>query len=196
MSRKDLSDSLIHFTKDEDYELAFKRLQKIIEERCLLGTNTFIRGGYNCVCFSEAPLECLKTGLVNPVYYSNYSPFGIMLAKKYLFEKGGRQVIYQSENEFNQLSENLRWRHVRYEPLNDPPIDFTWEREWRILCSGIEFNESIASIIVLDQSWAERLIDEHEEDQEYRIRQYSLILDEDLVQLYYEPFMWNIITLQ
>ena len=87
MSRKDLSDSLIHFTKDENYELAFKGLQKITEERCLLGTNTFIRGGYDCVCFSEAPLECSKTGLANLDYYYNYSLFGIMLTKKYPFEK-------------------------------------------------------------------------------------------------------------
>jgi len=43
-------------------------------------------------------------------------------------------VIYQTDNDFNILPEELRWRHVRYEPAGDQAIDFTWEREWRMHC--------------------------------------------------------------
>ncbi|MFW6149871.1 MAG: hypothetical protein ACOC6D_08435 [Atribacterota bacterium] len=197
MARKDLSDYLIHFTKDENYELAFKRLKNIIKEKTILGTSNKIKGGYNCVCFSEAPITVLKNGLVNPEYYSNYSPFGIMIKKEYIFAKAGRPVIYQTDNEFNQLPDNIRWRHVRYEPLNDLPIDFTWEREWRIKCSKLRFDEKTASIIVLNESWANRLINDHEEEQDYKILEYSLLFnDKNLAHLYYEPFSWNLILLQ
>jgi hypothetical protein len=125
MPRKDLSDNLIHFTRDVDLESVFKRLQKIISGKYLLGSNNFIKGGYNCICFLEAPLEVLANGLVNSDYYTKYSPFGIMLYKKFVFHEGGRLAIYQSDNEFSLLSEELKWHHVRYEPNNDPSIDFT-----------------------------------------------------------------------
>ena len=195
MSRQDLSKNLIHFTRDESIELAFRRLQKIINDGCLIATNNFIKGGYNCLCFSEAPLECLESGLINPDYYSKYSPFGIMLSKKFVFEQGGRSVIYQSDEEFYQLPEEFRWRHVRYKPNNTPPIDFTWEREWRVP-HDIQFNENVAAIIVKNEEWARRLSSEHETEQEFKILQYSMMLDETTAQLYYEPFMWSILTLQ
>lgn len=57
-----------------------------------------------------------------------------MVPKQWLYVQGGRPVIYQSDKEFYDLPEAIRWRHVRYEPASSPPIDFTWEREWRIQC--------------------------------------------------------------
>lgn len=195
MSRQDLSQNLIHFTRDKSIELSFQRLQKIMNDGFLIATSNFIKGGYSCVCFSQAPLECLESGLVNPNYYSRYSPFGIMLPKKFIFEQGGRPVIYQPDDEFYQLPEGLRWRHVRYEPNDNPPVDFSWEREWRIP-HNINFDENIATIIVQDSSWADKLISGHETEQNFKVLQYSMILDETTAQLYYEPFMWNVITLQ
>jgi hypothetical protein len=35
-----------------------------------------IRSGDYCVCFTEAPLMSLASGLVNPSNFSRYSPFG------------------------------------------------------------------------------------------------------------------------
>jgi hypothetical protein len=192
MSRNDISDFLIHFTRGDSLKDAFQRLQKIVDERQLLGSCRLIKGGYTCVCFSEAPLSCLSDGLVNPAYYSQYSPFGIMVPKEWLFQLGGRPVIYETEAEFYVLPDSHRWRHMRYEP---PTIDFSWEREWRIQCDHLQFDSKVASIVVLDQSWARYLVQQHESEQEFRVIQYSMILDDTLARLYYEPFKWNSVTL-
>lgn len=196
MPRSDISNFVIHFTKGDSKEAAFETLMKIIREETLLGSNTWIRGGFNCVCFSEAPLENLQDGLVNADYYSNYSPFGIMVDKKWLYEQGGRPVIYEPDEEYDMLPKSHRWRHMRYEPHREPPIDFLWEREWRIHCNSLHINPSVASIVVENTHWTERLAYEHERDQEWRVREYQLIFDEDFARNFYEPFMWNIFCLR
>jgi hypothetical protein len=194
--RRDISDKLVHFTRGKSKEEAFRRLSNIMEERRILGTSEKIRGGYKCVCFTEAPLTNLPSGLVNPNAYSRYRPFGIMVEKRWLFEKGGRPVIYQTVEEFNIFPEEIRWRHVRYEPNRDPPIDFTWEREWRIKCDFLPIAPSNAGIVVQDELWAQRMIDEHETEQDFEVLQYSLILDEDLAQQYRKKFPWRIFPLR
>jgi hypothetical protein len=196
MPRTDIADYLIHFTSDTTSEAAYLRLKKIVTDRTLLGTGNKIRGGYRCVCFSEAPLPSLNDGLVNPDSYSKYSPFGLMFHKRWIFSKGGRPVIYQTSVEFEDLPESLRWRHQTYEPTRDPLIDFTWEREWRVNCDSLEFGPREAVIVVLDRKWVARLVSEHEREQEFKVMQYCLVLDEDLARMYYEPFPWHVVTLR
>ncbi len=199
MPRSDISENLIHFTRDETEEKAFLRLEKILADGFLLGSNRLIRGGFNCVCFSEAPIENLESGLVNPDYYSSYSPFGIMVPKKWLFALGGRPVIYEPDSEFNSLPDSHKWRHMRYEPDLEPPIDFTWEREWRIHTDSLHFDHSIATIVVADEFWANRLIADYEWQQESNIYQYThaRILDEMHARLMFErSFSWDIVTLR
>ena len=162
MSRVDISPYLVHFTSGENQEDAFRRLQKIIAERRLIAGRQYIKGNYACVCFSEAPLVILTGGLVNEEYYSRYSPFGIMVSKRWLFAQGGRPVIYESDQEYNDLPETYRWRHVLYELReNFSRVDFTWEREWRIKCDHLQFDEASAQIVLPDHKWAEQLIAEH-----------------------------------
>ncbi len=197
MPRPDISDKLIHFTKGDSVEEAFQNLQNIVAQRCLRGSSNFIRGGYTCVCFSEAPLEALGDGLVNPDYYSKYSPFGIMIRKEWLFEQGGRPVIYQTNEEFENLPDSYKWRHVQYDPLSDPPIDFTWEREWRIQCEELFIDPDVASIVVPDEDWAGRIIQQHEIEQgsiEWE-NTYIFGYPEAVAAGYYEPFQWEIIHL-
>jgi len=158
-SRRDISDWLIHFTKGDSHEEAFQRLCSIVRERRILGTSERIKGGYQCVCFSEAPLTSLQDGLVNPDAYSRYSPFGIIFGKRSIFAQGGRPVIYQTDEEFSQLPEGLRWKHVRYEPNREPPCDFTWEREWRVQCSYLPIDPSYAGIVVPSVGWAQKMTD-------------------------------------
>jgi hypothetical protein len=178
-------------------EDAFARLRTIIDNRKLIAGSRNIRGDYRCVCFSEAPLVSLREGLVNERYYSHYSPFGIIVSKQWLFALGGRPVIYQPANEFQLLPESHRWRHMLYELRNSfERTDFSWEREWRIKCEYLEFDQSSAQIVVLNQSWADRLVDEHDRDEEYRIRQYSLIFDDVIAEAYRGSFQWTIRTLQ
>ena len=191
-SRRDISDKLIHFTKGENYEEAFRRLQSILKEGRILGTNAKIKGCYHCVCFTEAPLTSLPGGLVNPTMYTRYTPFGVQIEKRWIFEHGGRPVIYQTDEEFDQLPEHLRWRHARYEPNREQPIDFTWEREWRIQCTSLGIDPSYAELVVPGEDWAQRMIDEHDVEQEFQVQEYSMMLDESLAELYREDFPWTV----
>jgi len=168
---------------------------KIIKEKLLLGSNEKIKGGYKFVCFSEAPLASLRNGLVNTTEYSHYSAFGVMFDKRWIFAKGGRPAIYQTDNEFYSLPEILRWRHVRYEPNGEELIDFTWERKWRIKCEALPIDPSYTAIVVPNRVWAQRMLSEHESEQDFRIFQYSLVLDEILAQQYRAEFPWRIFVL-
>lgn len=195
MGRADISDKLIHFTSGESYEDAYRNLCTIFSSGRLLGSRKKIKGGYSCVCFTEAPLQSLVSGLVNPSAYSKYSPFGIIVEKVWLYKLGGRPVIYQSDEEFSSLPESLRWRHVRYEPHSIPPIDFTWEREWRIQVEELEIISKTAGLVVPDRNWANQLLEDHDARQTWLIEAYSLIMDSSIVQSWREDFAWRIIPL-
>ena len=190
--REDMSDLLIHFTKGNNLEDAYLNLKSIITDQIVHGHNRKIKDGSHCVCFSEAPLSSLKSGLLNPSFYSPYSPFGLITTKENIFALGGRPVIYQPESEFRQLSNNNSWRHMRYEP---PGIDFTWEREWRLKTMGYNFKPINTQIIVPDSTWIQRLIEEHNDEQQWQTLQYSQIMDYLIAIQYEEPFPWVIVEL-
>lgn len=196
MPRNDISDKLVHFTSGDTLDDAFARLSQIVNERILRGGNGMIRGGYQCVCFTEAPLASLQGGLVNPDAYSRYSPFGVLFDKAEIFRLGGRPVIYQSDPEFQLLPNELRWRHMRYEPDADPPVDFCWEREWRVQTDSLEFDTAIAGLVLPDGAWLDRLVDAHHEQQEWRVYEYSFVVDRQLAELYREPFEWRVFLLE
>lgn len=195
-NRKDISDKLVHFTKGDNNEEAFQRLLRIMKERRIVGTREKIKGEYKCVCFTEAPLMSLKDGLVNPDAYSRYSPFGVLFDKRWIFVKGGRPVIYQADEEFDLLPESHKWRHVRYEPNRDEPIDFAWEREWRIQCEFLQLDPSVAVIVVPSGDWAERMKIEHELEQDNEVFEYSQIFDEIIAEQFREDFEWRIYALK
>lgn len=103
--RSDMSNWLIHFTQynpdsAQDNEYPFGVLREIIYEGKLKGSSKRIKGGYTCVCFSEAPL----TKAISLIKYEEsqgslrkirYAPFGVAVRKEWLFQQGGRPVIYQ-----------------------------------------------------------------------------------------------------
>lgn len=147
MPRSDLSSELVHWIKAPTLEEAFGTLRTIIDERCIRGGNGNIEGEYNCVCFTEAPQLSFHE------VRGRYRPFGIQLSKTWVFDRGGRPVIYQTDAEFVVLPPELRWRHVRYEPNRTPPVDFTWEREWRVLADELPLPPGEAIILVPGESW-------------------------------------------
>lgn len=155
MQRIDLSEYLVHWIKGDSHEDAFDVLRQIVHNRVLLGSSGGIRDGWTCVCFTEAPKNVFHQVL------GRYKPFGIQIPKSWLFEKGGRPVIYQAHHEYELLSKQIRWRHVRFEPHTKPPVDFSWEREWRIRADELVVDPKVARILVPDESWAEALINEH-----------------------------------
>ncbi len=197
MGRLDISPNLIHFTSDVSDEAAYQRLQKIIYEKTLLGSGRLIKGSFPCVCFSEAPLSSLGEGLLNEDYYSRYSPFGIMVAKKWLFAQGGRPVIYQTNAEYDALPKSHRWRHMLYEIREGFEFsDFTWEREWRIPCERLELSSVDAKIVVPDAEWAARLVREHNDDEDYTVAHYSVIMGQVMAEAYRQPFGWTVVPLR
>lgn len=195
-ARPDISNKLVHFTSGDTERAAFDRLRSIIKEGQVNGSDAKIRQGHVCVCFTEAPLSSLQHGFVNPTTYSTYSPFGVVYDKAWVFSQGGRPVIYQPDTEFSLLPVELQWRHVRYEPIAEPPIDFTWEREWRIRADHVQVAPSRTGIVVPSAEWARCLQEEHDEQQDYLVEAYSQIMEEELAQQYRDRFPWRIYVLR
>lgn len=135
-------------------------------------------------------MALLRHGFVNKRGETRYSMCGIVVPKQWLFELGGRPVIYQTDEEYFGLPEEYRWRHVRFDPPNG--VDFTWEREWRIQTDESPFDTSIAEVIVPYRAWAVRLRQDHEHEQDSMLQQYSLIFDDELAEAYRQEFTWNV----
>jgi len=161
--RRDLGTLLFHWThtRKESREpfssAAAKKvpakavLKEILNSGDLRGGNGYIKGAYNCVCFTEAPISevaaLFRLAESMPVEdRPRYEPYGIAVKKEWLFERGGRLVIYQPDAEYSLLPEELKWRHARYEPANG--IDFTWEREWRVRVERLTLDPKATIVVV------------------------------------------------
>jgi uncharacterized protein YktA (UPF0223 family) len=189
MKRPDLSEYLIHFIKGDTLEQSYDVLKQIISSKMLKAGNGHIKGGFKCICFTEAPPKALVESqwLGNVV---RYQPLGLLVQKDWLFEKGGRQVIYGPATDYDELPENFRWRHVRYEPKSNPPIDFTWEREWRINTPELFIDPKFFKIVVPTEDWANRVKQEFERDSFYNAWHYSTVLG-GVAWAYEEDFDWQ-----
>lgn len=175
MIRDDLSDRLVHLTKGATEKEVAERFLSIVGQKTLLGGTGLIRGGYKCVCFSEAPISKLGAILAEPsIHGMPYAPFGVMLAKTTLFSLGGRPVIYQPESEFNMLHDSQRYRHKVYEPGKEP--DFTWEREWRVPVDRLPLDPADVTLIVPNRRWSDHLFDQHAG----RLKTAVILFDEDM----------------
>jgi len=193
--RFDLSDKLIHFVRGERADDAFLTIRDIIQDCRLFGGSRMIRGGYRCVSFTEAPLAAFAADFVGQFPFTRYSQFGLMFEKKWVYKRGGRPVIYQPDDDFYRLPEELRWRHVRFELCDEAVIDFTWEREWRIACDELVFTPADAVIVVPDGQWAGTLCQLHEIDQDMLVQQYALVMDQQIAELWRDTFRWHLVTL-
>ena len=112
-----------------------------------------------------------------------------MVSKEWLYSQGGRPVVYQAESEFENLSEDVRYRHVRYEPQYN--IDWTWEREWRIKTNEIVLDPGQTTLIVPNRSWITRLKEEH-----YNFLRTAVAgIGEDALG-YIEQYKWHFIALE
>lgn len=160
MIRGDLSNCLVHLTRGTTEATAAESFVSVITSKELRGSSRDIRGGYKCVCFSEAPISVLAHALALPAVHGlRYAPFGVMVRKEWLFAQGGRPVIYQPEDEFELLHEANRFRHVRYDPKNGP--DYTWEREWRVQTPALSLDLAEVTFVVPTRAWEERFLEDH-----------------------------------
>ena len=161
--RTDIGDVLVHWTRrNGKTETAFDILTRILEEETLKGGTGYIRGKYNCVCFTESPIsDLVKVFTLSRLYSeredrNRYEPYGIAVKKQWLFNLGGRPVIYSSGEEFDTLPESMRWRYVNFNPVQ---TDFTREREWRIRVDTLTLEPAQTAIIVPTKQHANRLIE-------------------------------------
>ena len=170
MIRDDISTKLIHLTRDKVeseiegpdriVETAPDKFMNIVRTETLLGGTGTIKGGFRCVCFSEAPIG--KLAQLFSFYLGSgdfrYAPLGVMVDKTWLFDRGGLPVIYQPAEEYDCLPDSHKYRHVRYEPNNG--IDYTWEREWRICTSELKLEPDKTTLVVPTRQWERKFIDD------------------------------------
>ena len=188
--RADVSDHLIHFIKGDTDDAAFAVLMRILEEKQLCASNNLIKGGHAVVCFTESPLWLIGQTLVESHYRCR--PFGVRVPKRWLFERGGRPVIYQEDGEYDDLPLTHRWRHVRYEPHADPPVDFSWEREWRIQRDIVPLDPVMTSVIVPNRDWDHHISQVWEYMQDRAVEDYGQEMNAMLAELSRETFPWTV----
>jgi hypothetical protein len=166
-ARTDVTDYVIHWTKGKHEEGEYIKPFVILIDILKCGylkpgfgirssiydeaKRPTIKGPYPAVCFTEQTLDnFVKSCKVLP---NRYSPYGIALHKRALYEYGGRPVIYGTEDilgrrlttnerEYEKdkeiykdgLPKEYQYLWVRYEPIPNADgyvIDWTHEREWR-----------------------------------------------------------------
>ncbi len=152
--RRDISNLLFHFTRAQDSETtADIVLRKILREGVLNGFGKWTKG-IPCVCFTEAPIQefasifALSEIAASKKQRPRYEPYGIAVTKEWLFNQGGRPVIYEHESDMSSFdgSQKQQYRLVPYDPRSGK--DFTWEREWRVSTSALKIDPEHAFIIV------------------------------------------------
>jgi len=156
MIRDDLSNKLIHLTRGDSaddptkaQEQALERFHSIVAHKKLLGGSGYIKGSYKCVCFTEAPISKLSHILASgPSTDVRYSPYGVMVEKKWIYQKGGRPAIYGPDHDFEKLPDEMKYRHVRFWLGDGHEIDHTWEREWRIHTDELVLDPSQVTLVV------------------------------------------------
>jgi hypothetical protein len=149
--RRDMSSLLFHFTRGSANDSALVVLRNILRDRSLRGTGSWTQGEA-CVCFTEAPIpefaaifslvEIASSKDLRP----RYEPYGIAVPKDWLFDRGGRPVIYEKKSSFGTYSEEQRYRLAHFDPRAG--IDFTWEREWRIRTAKLPLDPPTTLIVV------------------------------------------------
>ena len=202
MSRIDNHDFLIHFTKPSGRYKDIDIFSNIVHQSSLICGNGFIKGGECCICFTETPHTLLSH---DKKYFSRYSPFGIMFQKDFIFNLGGRPVKYSTEDEYDLLPNELKYRFVKMGLSSNPKIDFSWEREWRLRKESLNFTPEDAILIFPNKTIFQIFLDRLEiqisieKDIKYEI--YSSLGDSDLMETFIQDdiikngFNWKVIFL-
>ena len=142
--RPDFTGGLIHMTKPrkpveqwgkpapnaEETVPAFDVLKKVLTDGKIVGGTTYVKGGKPVVCFSEIPLSSLQYYVDRDGQKSRLTSYAIAISKASGFEAGARPVIYLPDKESDWIPKDQIWRLVQFQ---DGTVDFTHEREWRML---------------------------------------------------------------
>jgi len=123
---------LTHFTRASTTATALDNLVAILKDGLIRGGTRMIRGARPSVCMFDVPIAELRT-ILDRRNRRRYEPFGIAVDKRYAFTMGARPVIYLPWHEAEKiLAPEESWRVVSLELDQDAPVDWSFEREWRI----------------------------------------------------------------
>jgi hypothetical protein len=150
--RRDIGNLLFHFTKDRGAKTALENLKSILDMGKILGSPDNIKSGEECICFTEAPISEFAAyfslnKLAPEGAVTKYAPYGIAVRKEWLYQHGGRPVIYDDNETYSKLHESIKYKHVPYVP-NHLTDDTTWEREWRISTNELELDRKSSLVVV------------------------------------------------
>ena len=107
-------------------------LVSILTAQVVRGGRRMVRGGKAAVCMFDIALPALSTVLTRE-NRRRYEPFGIAVDKRYAFRMGARPAIYLPWREAREaIAPAEHWRVVSIEMDRHPPVDWTYEREWRL----------------------------------------------------------------
>ena len=124
--------TLTHFTRAAKTSSALDNLVAILRDGVIRGSTRMVREGRAVVCLFDVPVRDLRL-LLDRRNRRRYEPFGIAFDKRYAFRAGARPVVYMPWREAeNLLAPGERWRVVALELERKTPIDWSYEREWRM----------------------------------------------------------------
>src|SRR5271163_5149512 len=141
---------LTHFTRASTTATALDNLVAILKDNVIRGGTRMVRGGRPAVCMFDVPIAELGA-ILDRRNRRRYEPFGIAVDKRYAFKMGARPVIYLPWNEAEKiLPPEESWRVVSLEMDKTPPVDWSFEREWRTV-GDLRFEPPLAAALV--ETW-------------------------------------------
>lgn len=113
-------------------------LCRILKTRTIFASHRLIRGRFDVVCFTESDWQTLRQSRVYRSHLSrwDFQPYGIAIKKETLQRLGARPVIYGDTETWDSLQAEHRPFFQRARSTgkrSDREIDWTTEREWRLL---------------------------------------------------------------
>jgi len=149
--RTDLSTFLVHLTRDYNGIKAYKNLDNILTNRKIEARNAYGLFQYDTnakkvVCFTEAPLDQIKTFIEEkiPGRKIELSSYGLVFTQRAVIEKGGNPTFYINtckDTTYKDAIKSISRRltndadFLKLKPFFNEfgkKIDFYWEREWRV----------------------------------------------------------------
>lgn len=91
---------------------------------------------------------------------ARYSAFGIRFDKQFIYNQGGRPVIYEKRDLMKSiLPEDEHWRIVNYDMSNSQHIiDWSHEREWRIP-GDLEFEYTNIEVLIASNRYYKKFME-------------------------------------